>query len=351
MKTRFFAFAAIAVLLSNIAIFAAPDTHRKTAKPRQTNRLVALLPASDGVAIFDSKRFLNDALPRVLSANQPMLAEIMAKISEVQSRTGIDLRKFDQVAVGATIRHLSGTSFDIQPVAIASGDVNAGALIAVAKLASRGTYKVEKIGERTVYVFSAKDVIQKTSSVKTSNAKITQLIDQGLQSLTRDVAVASLDRNTLVLGSVSKVRETLEGRSRVAADITGLLPTRETADMNFAMKTPGGLSKLLPLDNDDLGANIDSIQYLSGSLDTTVTGASIRMMARTTRPDHATRLKSTLEDLQMLGGAFLSSSKRPDQQVYGRMAKNAKFEARGSDVTIDLLVPQSDIDILIGGIK
>src|SRR5688500_16636998 len=129
MKMRFFAVAAIAVLLSNIAVFAKPA---RVSRQAQSARLVSLLPASDAVAVFDSKRFLGDALPKVLAANQPMLGEIMAKLAEVESRTGIDLRKFDQVAVGATIKPGSGTNFDVLPVAIASGDINAGALIAVA---------------------------------------------------------------------------------------------------------------------------------------------------------------------------------------------------------------------------
>ncbi len=350
MKTRFFAFAAIAVLLSNFAIFAVPGPRAKASKRSQASRLIAMLPASDAVAIFDNKRLIGDALPKLLSANQPMLGEIMAKVSEVEARTGIDLRKFDQVAVGATIR-LLGTNPDIQPVAIASGDINAGALIAVAKLASKGTYKEEKIGERTVYIFSTKDVIQKTAAIKTSNSKISQMVDEALQCLTQDVAVSALDRNTLVLGAHSKVRETIEAKSHIAADITALLPIRETAVMSFAMKAPGGLSKLIPLDNDELGANIDSIRYISGSLDVTATGASVQMMARTTGASQATSLKDTLEGLQMLGGAFLSNSKRPDQQVYGRMVKAAKFDARGTDVMVDLLVPQGDIDILIGGMK
>jgi len=344
MKMRFFAVVTIAVLLSNIAVFAKPAVANKRAA---SARLVSLLPASDAVAAFDSKRFLGDALPKVLAANQPMLSEIMAKVAEVESRTGIDLRKFDQVAVGATIRPGSGTNFDVQPVAIASGDINAGALISVAKLASKGTYREEKVGERTMYVFSAKDVMRK--SVTISNSKISGFFDEALKGLTRDVAVASLDRNTLVLGAHAKVRETLEGRSRLAADLSSLLPAREAAVMTFAMKTPAGLAKLLPLDNDELGANIDSIRYLSGWLDVAAPGATVQMMARTTKPEQASGLKETLEGLQMIGGAFLGSSKRADQQVYGRMIKNARFEARGTDVTLDLAVPQSDIDILIGG--
>jgi len=122
MKTRLFAAASIAALLLNFVGLAAADTHQNKAAKSQSNRLVTLLPASDGVAIFDAKRFLNDALPKLLSANQPMLTEIMGKINEMETLTGIDLRKFDQVAVGVAFRQVSPKETDYEPVAIASGN-------------------------------------------------------------------------------------------------------------------------------------------------------------------------------------------------------------------------------------
>ncbi len=350
MKTRFFATAAIAVLLLNIAGFAWTDTGRLQANNRQATRLVSLLPASDGVAVFDSKRFFDNALPQLLSANQPVLGAIMAKISEMQNHTGIDFRKFDQVVVGVTMQPTAAKKVNVDAVAIASGDISAGALVAVVKLASNGTYREEKIGEHTVYVFSPKAVIQK-STVKTTNSKITNAVDHALSGLNKEIAVTTLDNNTLAIGSIARVHETLEARTHVAADISGLLSAKETAVGSFALKTPGGMSALLPLDNDQLGKDLDSIQYITGSVDVAPTGTSLQMMARTNQPEQAKDLKDTLEGLQMLGGAFLGGSKRADQQLYGRIVKNARIDAHGNDVTLDLTIPQSDINILVAGIK
>jgi len=75
------------------------------------------------------------------------------------------------------------------------------------------------------------------------------------------------------------------------------------------------------------------------------------MMARTAKPDQARGLKDTIDGLQLVGQAFLGNSKRADQQVYGRMLKSAKVGLRGSDLTLDVSVPQTDIDILLGGVK
>jgi hypothetical protein len=350
MKSRSIALAVLVGLLVNVVGFAGDNTHGARAKKRQTTRLVAMLPASDGVAVFDSKRFLNEALPKVLAANQPLLSEITTKLSEIENKSGIDLRKFDQVAVGVAYKQISPTETDYDTVVLASGDISAGALVGVAKQASNGTYREEKVGNRTVFVFTPKDVIQKTT-VKTTNSKISAAIDHFSKSFSKEIAIASIDRNTIAIGTLARVRETLEGGSHPSADITGLLSTRVDSVGSFAGRVPGGMSRLLPLDNDELGKNLSSIQLVAGSMDVTALGTSVQMLARTSKPEQATALKETLDGLQLVGSAILGGSKRADQQIYGRMIKNAKFAARGTEVTLDLAVPQADIDTLVATIK
>jgi len=350
MKTRSIAIVAIGVLLLNIAVFAKPDTRSTAVKKARAAKLVAMLPASDGVVSFDSKRFLSEALPKILSSNQPMLAEVNAKITEMENRTGIDLRKFDQVAVGVAFKQISAKETDYDTVAIASGDVNAGALIALGRLASNGTYRTEKIGERTVYVFTVKDVLQKAST-KSTNSTVTDVVDKALKGMTKDIAVTAFDSNTLVMGSLARVTETLEGRSRVAAELSGLLSQKDTSVLTFAAKAPGSLRQMLPLDNDELGNSINAIQTLSGSMDVAVAGTAVSMLARTKTADQATGIKDLLDVGQMLGKSVFGNSKRPDQQIYARLIKAAKFDAKGTDVTLDILVPQADIDMLIKKVK
>jgi hypothetical protein len=352
MKTRIIALTAAACLLLNFVALASTDTRKQRAKKRQITRLVSLLPASDGIAVFEAKRFLGDALPQILTANQPMLGQIMAKVSEIENRTGIDLRKFDTVAVGVAMREVKTKEVDFDTVAIASGDINAGALVAVAKLASKGTYREEQISGRTVFIFTAKEVMLKTSS-QTSNSKIAGMIDKALDGLTtKEIAITTLDKNTLVIGKLARVRETLEAKTRPSSDLTAkLMQNSLSSVMSFAAKTPNGMSKFLPLDNDELGKNVDSIRFLSGSIDVAAAGMSLQVTAQTLKTEQADGLKSTLEGLQMFGKMILGNSKRTDQQVYGRMVKAAKFTSRANEVTLDLLVPQADIDILIAGVK
>ncbi len=75
------------------------------------------------------------------------------------------------------------------------------------------------------------------------------------------------------------------------------------------------------------------------------------MMARTTKPEQAAGLKETLDGLKMVGIAILGGSKRADQKVYAKMVKSAKVTTSGTDVSLSVLVPQADIDVLVAGIK
>jgi hypothetical protein len=348
MNLRYFSFVLATVLLMNSIGFAHSNILGFPAEKRvAANRLVSMLPASDGIAVIDSKRFFSDSLPKVLSANQPMIGQIAERLNEMQSRTGIDLRKFDQMVVGVVMKQVSSTEVDYDTVALASGDINGGALAKVAELASKGSYREEKVGSRTVYIFAAKDAVAQTS--RPATGKLAGMMDRLLSNLAnKEVAVSTLDSNTLVIGSPQRVRQTLGAKnSGLDADVRAMLPVRETAVVSFAARTNGLLTKVLPVEADALGANLDSIQYLTGFLEVGASTTTVNLNARTKTPEQAIGLKDTIAGLQMVGSAIFGNSKRPDQQVYGRMLKNAKIASRGSDVSLDVAVAQTDIDTLI----
>jgi hypothetical protein len=350
MKNKIFAAFTASLLVLNLAGFAVADVQKGKAKNAQGNALVAMLPSSDAVVSFDAKRFFADGLPRILASNQPILAEIMKKIDEARDKTGIDLRQFDQVALGLAAKRISATEMDFDPVVVARGNFSAGALVAVAKLASNGTYREEKIGTHTVYVFSAKEFAEKNAP-KTSNSKVGGMIDRTLNGFSKEIAVTSLGTDTLAFGSLERVRQTLGAKTHVDAEIANLLARKPNTILSFAARTPEGLSKYFKMDNDELGKNLDSIRFLSGSMDVTESAAIVNFMARTVGADQASSLLDTLNGLQMVGKAFLGGAKGADKQVYARMIDNVKFARKANEVTLDLQVPQSDIDILIGQIK
>ena len=332
MKYKITAVFTIFVFVMNFSASTFADT--KTRKG--ANDLVALLPASDGVLVVDSKRYFGEALPKLLASNQAMLTKVNAKIDEIKTRAGVDVRDFDSMVVGITARQLGEKLYDVDPVIIGRGRTTSAAIIGSAKLAANGKFREERVGERVMYIF---------------DEKVNVLVPSTGTVHTKEVALSALDEKTLAVGEVSRVRQTLEGKTRVGADLVTLLEKSLTSVGAFAIKPPTGLKSFLPIENDELGKNIDAIQYIYGHAAVGADNATIHVTARTLESTQAKGLYDTLQVVQILGKSLLGGSKAADKQVYVRLIDSAKFAVKGNEVTFDLAVPQSDIDILVGSIK
>jgi hypothetical protein len=330
MKYRIFAF----LLLSILALNLGGSTFADSKSRKGSSELVGLLPASDGVVTLDVRRFFNDALPKLLSSNQPMLTHVTGEIDKFQAKTGIDVRQFESIAAGVTTKKVGEKKYDVEPVVIARGQISAASLIGAAKLAANAKYTEERVGERTIYIFSGAKLAGGSATDKFPGV----------------VAVTVIDSTTIAFGSPARVRQTVEGRTRVDQELIGLLGQNQTV-ASFATRVPAGMKSFIPMENDELGKNIDSIQYVYGNADVSGDLASVHVTARTLQNAQAKSLHETLEGLQMLGKAFLGSAKGADKQAYARMIGNAKFTQRANEVILDLQVPQSDIDILVGSLK
>ena len=145
MKLKLFAIFTLSVFLFNTALIA-----QNRVRPRaviNTAEIVSLLPASDAVAVIDVKRFLNTALPQMLSGNQQMLAEVTRGLDEAKTKTGIDFRQFDIVTAGFTAIKVKEKEYDFDSVIIARGQIKAGALIAAATYEEpKGAFAVDPAG-------------------------------------------------------------------------------------------------------------------------------------------------------------------------------------------------------------
>lgn len=336
MKYRIITAAILALLVLNLGGSTFADTKAKKAN---SNQLVALLPDSDAVVTFDVKRFFGGALPQLLANNQPILNKVTGHLDEIRTKIGIDVRQFDDVAVGVSMRQLAEKKYDTDPVIIARGQMTSASLIGAAKLASNAKYREERVGERVMYVFNIEKVATQTKQTASVLGSMTE------------VAVATLDANTVAFGEPGRVRQTLEGKTRVGVDLTTMLQKDPGAIAAFAAKPPAGLKAFMPLENDELGKNIDSIKYVYGSANVAANMTSLHVTARTLQNAQATSLHETLAGLQVLGKAFLGGAKADDKKVYFRLIENAKFSVKANEVKFDLAVAQADIDILVGQIK
>ena len=360
MKNKIYAALTIFAFALNAFGAVLADT-KPVKKAKQTNALAALLPASDGVLTIDMQKVLSEAVPQILSGNQPKLIEINAKIDEIREKAGLDLRQFEQIAVGVSMKQISTREIDLDPLVLARGKYNANALITLAKLAAKGKYREEKVGARTVYIFSVKEIAEKQSNNRVSVITVTpndapqskkswfdSAIDRMINGLMKEIAVTSYDGNTLAFGSFARVRETIETKTRVNAELLNLTNRKPNAVVAFGANLPSGLSNFIDLDNDEFGKTLDSIRQVSGAMELIGGNTAVSMAAKAATVEQARNLQETVEGLQMLGKSFLGGSKSADKQVYARMLENAKIVRTTSEVALDLQVPQTDINILLG---
>ena len=344
MKSRIFVFLIIAAFIFSAIAFA----FSTRASAKNGRELAALLPASDIVVTMDAQKTFNTALPQVLSANKEMLDKINAHIDGIKTKIGIDARQFEQVAVGAKTKQISASKTEIEPFILARGNFNSAQLVTAAKLFSKGKYKEEKIGSRTIYIFKISEIAPQNNS-QTSNSFFDKMLNLTLKSISDEIAVTTYDNNTLAFGTSARVREAFTNeKSRVSAEILGLATRNPNAVINFGGKMPKGAGVLLPLDNDELGKTIDQINQFSGSLDIEGGKTNLFVMAKTLKAEDAESLYDLIDTLKTLGKMFLEGNKNADKQVYARMIENANITRNGTEISLALEVPQSDLDIIVG---
>jgi hypothetical protein len=318
----------------------------KTA-PTQTTQLMSALPASDAVMTLDIKRLMTDALPKVLATKPQMVTQINAKIDEIKGKIGIDLREFEQIAAGVSYKKISATETDFDPVIYARGKFNAGAFLGIAKLASKGKYREEKVGDKTIYVFQVTEIAQQNAPQNTNPAQ-KSIIDRFLDNLSKEIALTNYDNNTLAIGSLARVKESLSSGARVSPELLSLANRKRTAIMSFGANVPAGMSQFINLDIDELGKNLDSIRQLYGTFDFAAGNAVLSATARTTNANEAQSLEEMISGLQMIGKSLLAGSKGADKQIYAGLVEKAVISRKANEVMLDLQIPQADVDALVG---
>lgn len=322
------------------------------------------LPDSDGVVSVDMQRLLNEMLPRVLADDTTKLAQVNARIDKIKTRTGIDVRLFERIAIG--VRFVKGTTPDalkVESVALARGNFNAPAMLSAGLLAANGKYKYQKqkYGKKVIYVFSSDDLMGKENlpqggigeEAKKAGGKAAEIADDILQRMMNfkgEVGIVAIDANTLAIGQPSRVRAAIDasaGRGRVNAELTQLATQNPSAVAGFGVNMPSNASRYVGFDNDQLGANLDSIRQVYGSVSSTVTGFEMQIFARAATDAQAKEVYDTVTGLRDLGGFFVSSLSGDKGKLVQTALDNLIIVKEGREVQIRLALAQADVAMLV----
>ncbi|MBC7795721.1 MAG: hypothetical protein H7Z37_02480 [Pyrinomonadaceae bacterium] len=313
---------------------------------KQNNELASLLPASDAVVTMNAQRFLSDALPQFLPLNSD---EINQKINEVKSKTGIDVRSFEQVAVGMKFEKVGNLNkMEVKPIVLTRGTFNAAGLISLVKIAANGKYRQENINGKTVYTIKMEDLAKQVS---TKSAKIAKDIGKAQKIVSTNFAIVAVDQNTLAIGEPTIVRDMLRNRTRIDANLLGLVNRNPNGILNFAGNVPPSATQLLKMDNDEIGKLLNSIRQVFGSIDINDDDASVSLSSITEQAEQAEQLESTLQGLQALGVGILESKKDLRSQIAFRALQSLQIKRATNEVNLQTSLSKVDINGLINNPK
>src|SRR5204863_7430533 len=126
----------LAIIVLAVCSSQAPanQTRARNAAPAASG-LLTQLPESDAVAQVKLRQLLSEAMPRILAGNPTRLAEVNASIASFKTRTGLDPRMFEQVAIGARFSFPSEGVTKVQTVVLANGEFSPAAMIAAGRVA------------------------------------------------------------------------------------------------------------------------------------------------------------------------------------------------------------------------
>jgi hypothetical protein len=317
------------------SLFAQTRRNKPSTNPAPT--ILSSLPPSDAVAIVKVKKVLDDVLPRLFAGNPEKLARINSEIEQFKTRTAIDPRSFNELALGTRYTYPAPGITKLDTVAIASGTFNAGALAAAGRMASNGKYEEQKYQGKTIYVFKLDQQV-----------KVFGLFDWRIGEL----AVCPLADNTLVLGNVDGVRKVIDvskARRRANVELIELAARDPNAVVGFGGNIPQQLIENLRIGNDAIARDLTAVRQVYGSIGATEKDLEVMLAARTVDPSSAKNLSDTIEGLKQFGGLFINRLPASKGALARSALGNLKITTQGNELQIRTAVAQSDIASLVGG--
>jgi len=334
MKTRFLNFAFVFVAVAGLLQV---NTVAQTRNTSTSSSLMASLPKSDAVAQVKMKRLFNEAMPRILANNPARLAQVNTSVENFKTRTGLDPRMFDEVAIGVRFTFPGEGSARADTVALAKGAYNTTALITAGSLAAQGKYRQEKYKDKTIYIFTLEESVA-----------VLGVFDFRINEL----AVLPLDANTVALGDPNSIRFVIDA-TRASKRANDELIALASRDPNAVIGFGANMSKQLVSSIDAIGnapiANeLANLRHAYGSVGTTEKDLELFIGARAINAATAASLGETLRGLKDLGSFFVGRLSGARGILAKSALTNLTIVNAADELQIRTAVPSADVGPLMG---
>ena len=294
------------------------------------------LPASDAVAHVKVRRVLNEMVPK-LADNSAKLAEVNRQIEDFKTRTGLDARSFNEMALGLTYSYPAEGVTKVSTLAIANGNFDERALSAAGAASKKEKYREQKYKSANVYIFTLDQQVR-LFGMFTVNV--------------RELAICPLDRNTIALGDYLSVRRAIDeikGNPAANAELIALANQDPTAIAGFGGNISPALLSNLKISNEAIAKDLSAVRQVYGSLVSNDKDLQMLVAARTTNADAARNLSDTVEGLKGLAALFVDRLPAAKGALARSALGNLKITTLGNELQIRTAVAQAEVAPLIRG--
>ena len=293
--------------------------------------LIAMLPASDLIAVVDVGRAFNELLPKLAGISTGGLDKLVKSIQDFTQKTGVEPARIRTAVLSFSMDGQQGTG-----VIILQGiDPDAKQIEAVMK--EFGT-------EVKTSEYKGKMVYNVISNVKAPSAG-------PLSVKTDEVALVALGSQRVAFGDLKVVKQVIDinsgaAKGSVSPAITGALgETRASALVRFALNIPESL-RAEAANQGDLFKSVAAVKMVLGTFDVASDfSLSLDTIIRTASQNDATELETNLKGLvELVRGIFGGGD--PKTNVFAQLLDQVKIGAKVNDVSLSIALPRALIDQL-----
>ena len=299
--------------------------------PAAMDELVAMLPASDLIAVVDVGRAYNELLPKLAGLTAGGVDKLAKLIQDFTMKTGVDPSKIQSAVISLSMDGPQGTGV----VVIQGVDPDAKQIEAVMKEFG-SEFKTSDYKGKTIYniVSQAKAPSAGPLSLKTD-----------------DVALAALGGQRVAFGDMKVIKQVIDiqtgaANGGVSAAMTGALAeTRASALVRFAFNIPETL-RAEAANQGDLFKSVAAIKMILGTFDVASDfSLSLDMIFRTASQNDATELENGLKGLVDLVRGFFGGGD-PKTNLFAQLLDQVKIGSKVNDVSLSITLSREIIDQL-----
>jgi hypothetical protein len=202
-------------------------TAKEPAVPQNVLSAMATLPEADSIVYLSPRRIISDAAPRVLAEKD--LAQMREGLAQMKTEIGFDPSGVQYIVFQTRFRKpTADLNFSLpELIVVAGGDFDAEPLIAYAKNILKDKLHTESYGSRTIGIITIDEIAKQAEQTPF------------LKSYS-EMAIASLNGNTIVAGTTNYVKAAIDardGRGRINPDLLNSL-MRDPAALASAAGSP-----------------------------------------------------------------------------------------------------------------